>query len=283
MSHAADSLFEFAMLSANLSCRFMVAPLYGPQGRISRANPKPPAVALLETPSMRAPLGPDVGGNELKLRGSRFRRLDNAAKRPYPWFTVRGVAMPESISQIIPSVAPSPTVSTLDLRMMPLQQVLDLYHRLDAPPFEEMHGEFAASLLDQGSAGAYLFGAFAVNFKGRWLCKAFEPTGPNEGHGYNTFQDRRGVQRAARMRTRIGPSKLPGDEKDAFHLEYADFNSLRKGGPTGAYMHTMFDEVRKVADRLYLGIGRLGFTEKAQAHLRPFILEGPVAEFVGAD
>jgi len=38
-----------------------------------------------------------------------------------------------------------------------------------------------------------------------------------------------------------------------------------------------------VADRLYLGIGRVGFTEKARAHLHPFILEGPVAPFVGAD
>jgi hypothetical protein len=51
--------------------------------------------------------------------------------------------------------------------MMSKEEVLDLYHRLDAPPFEEMHGEFAASLLDQGSAGAYLLSAFAVNMKGR--------------------------------------------------------------------------------------------------------------------
>jgi len=191
--------------------------------------------------------------------------------------------MPEPISRVMPSVEPSPKITALDLRMMSQEQVLDFYHRLDAPPFEQMHGEFAASLLDQGSAVAYLLSAFAVNMKGRWLCKAFEPTGPSEGHGYNSFQGRRGVHRAARMRTRIGPSKLPSDTKDAFHLEYADFNSLRKSGLAGAHLHTMFDEVRKVADRLYLGIGRVGFTEKARAHLHPFILEGPVAPFVGAD
>jgi hypothetical protein len=42
----------------------------------------------------------------------------------------------------------------------------------------------------------------------------------------------------------------------------------------------MFDEVRKIADGLYLGIGRTGFTRKARAELHPFALEGPVAPFV---
>jgi hypothetical protein len=186
------------------------------------------------------------------------------------------------VSQVMPSVSQSPAITALDLRMMSREQLLDLYHRLDPPAFEEMHGEFAASLLDQGSARAYLLSALAVNMKGRWLCKAFEPTGPNEGNGYNSFQGPHGVRRAARMRTRIGPSKLPGDTKDAFHLEYADFNSFRTGGLAGAHLHNMFDEVRKAADRLYLGIGRVGFTEKARAHLHPFILEGPVLPFVSS-
>jgi hypothetical protein len=39
--------------------------------------------------------------------------------------------------------------------------------------------------------------------------------------------------------------------------------------------------VRKVGPGLYLGIGRVGFTEKARARLHPFILEGPVAPFAG--
>ena len=46
------------------------------------------------------------------------------------------------------------------------------------------------------------------------------------------------------------------------------------------YIRTMFDEVRKVGPGLYLGIGRVGFTEKARSDLHPFILEGPVAPFV---
>jgi hypothetical protein len=178
--------------------------------------------------------------------------------------------------------SPSEKISALDLHMMPRDELIALYHELVAPPFEEMHGEFAARLLDQGTARDYLLSAFALNVKGRWLCKAFEPTGPTEGHGYNSFMTPRGVKRSARMRTRLGPSKIPGDTKDAFHLEYADFNSFQRGGPGGALLHTMFDEVRKVGPRLYLGIGRTGFTEKARAELHPFTLEGPVAPFVAA-
>lgn len=71
---------------------------------------------------------------------------------------------------------PSKEITALDLHMMPYADLIALYHDLDAPPFEEMYGEFAARLLDQGTARAYLLSAFAVNVKGRWLCKAFEPS-----------------------------------------------------------------------------------------------------------
>jgi hypothetical protein len=188
--------------------------------------------------------------------------------------------MSEPAREITRNVSPSRAITALDLRMMPRDEVVALYHRLEAPPFEEMHGEFAASLLDQGNARGFLLSALAVNMTGRWLCKAFEPTGPTEGHGYNSFMTPRGVRRGTRMRTHLGPSKLPNDTGDAFHLEYSHFNDLKRGGPAGAYLRTMFDEVRKVGPGLYVGIGRVGFTEKARSDLHPFILEGPVAPFV---
>lgn len=168
----------------------------------------------------------------------------------------------------------------MDLRFMTLDELVSLFHRLPAPSFDEMHGEFAATLLEQGSGSAFITAQVTLNIKGRWLCKAFEPTGPNEGHGYNTFMTPRGVKRAVRMRTRIGPSKIPGDSNDSFHLEYADLNDFKRGGPGGALVHTMFDELREAAPGLYLGIGRAGFTKKQVSELHPFILEGPVAAFV---
>lgn len=168
----------------------------------------------------------------------------------------------------------------MQLRFMELDELVDLFRRLPAPELEEMHGEYAATLLEQGSGSAFITAQVALNVKGRWLCKAFEPTGANEGHGYNTFMTSRGVKRSARMKTRLGPSKIPGDSNDSFHLEYAPFNDFKRGGIGGAFVHTMFDELRKAAPRLYLGIGRVGFTDKQLAQLHPFLLEGPVADFV---
>ena len=186
--------------------------------------------------------------------------------------------MTESHLQSVPRIG-SASLTARDLHMMSYDEVIELYHRLPAPSFEEMHGEFAASLLDQGSAFGYLRAVYLVNAKGRWLTKAFEPTGPSEGHGYNSFMTSRGVKRSARMRTHLGPSKLPGDSGDAFHLEYAHFNDFKRGGLGGALLRTMFDELRKVGPGLYLGIGRAGFTKQQRDLLGPFILEGPVAEF----
>jgi hypothetical protein len=103
----------------------------------------------------------------------------------------------------------------MDLRFMPLDDLVALFHRLPAPAFEEMHGEFAATLLEQGSGSAFIKAQVALNIRGRWLCKAFAPAGPNEGHGYNSFMTPRGVRRAVRMRTRVGPSKIPGELRHA--------------------------------------------------------------------
>ena len=187
-------------------------------------------------------------------------------------------------SPIVERVTPSATarLRDVDLWMMTREELIALFHRLPAPSFEEMSGEFAATLLEQGSGRAFIQACIALNVKGRWLCKAFEPLGPNEGHGYNSFMTPRGVKRAARMRTRIGPSKIPGDDNDSFHLEYADSNDFKRGGVGGAFVHTMFDELRKVGPGLYLGIGRVGFTKKQLGELHPFLLEGPVAEFMSA-
>ncbi len=168
----------------------------------------------------------------------------------------------------------------MDLRFMNRDELVSVFRRLPAPSFEEMHGEFAATLLEQGSGAAFVRAEVALNFKGRWLCKAFEPLGPNHGHGYNSFMTPRGVRRAVRMKTRVGPSKIPGDNGDSFHLEYADFNDFKRGGPGGAFAHTMFDELRKASSGVYLGIGRVGFTKKQVDQLHPFLLEGPVAPFM---
>ncbi len=148
--------------------------------------------------------------------------------------------------------------------------LIALFRRLPPPALTELDGEFRASLLDQGSLAAELVAHAMVNLPGRWLGKAFAPRWPDGGHGYNSFRTVLGVRRALRMRTWIGASAL--DDGSSFHLDYSPFNR----GPIA----TMRDELRRVGEGRYLGIGRLGYSERQRRHLFPFLLEGPIAPFV---
>ena len=58
-------------------------------------------------------------------------------------------------------------ITAMQLRFMTLDELLSLYHRLAAPPFEEMHGEYAATLLEQGSGRAFIAAQIVLNIKGR--------------------------------------------------------------------------------------------------------------------
>lgn len=153
---------------------------------------------------------------------------------------------------------------------MSQRQLLAYFSELEAPSLRELNGEYAASLLDSGSRILNLVARVAVTVPERWLAKAFRPKTELEGHGYNSFRSLFGVRRRLRMRTFVGASKLDGGP--SYFLEYGAYN----GGPLG----TMVDEVRRVASGRYLGIGRLGYTERQRSLLFPFLLEGPTAPFV---
>jgi hypothetical protein len=159
------------------------------------------------------------------------------------------------------------------LHAMSFKQLMTLFAELPAPTLEEMDGEFAAELLAQPSMAAYLLGQFTVGnpfMPGRWLCKAFQPTSADRGLGYNRFdQLGRSVQRYP-MQTLLAPSRYDG--KPAYTLVYAAFKSI-----CGA-IH-MVDEVRRVRQGLYLGLGTWGFTDRQRRVPLPFVLSGPVAPY----
>lgn len=157
-----------------------------------------------------------------------------------------------------------------ELRATSQRQLLAYFRELEAPALRELNGEYAASLLDSGSRILNLVARLAVTVPARWLAKAFRPMTELEGEGYNSFRSLFGVHRRLRMRTFAGSSKLDG--RPSYFLEYSAYN----GGPLG----TMVDEVRRVAPGRYLGIGRLGYTERQRSLLFPFLLEGPTAPFV---
>jgi len=159
------------------------------------------------------------------------------------------------------------------LHAMGFKQLMALFAELPAPTLEEMDGEFAAELLAQPSMAAQLLGQLTVSnplMPGRWLCKAFQPISANRGQGYNRFdQLGRSVQRYP-METLLAPSRYDG--KPAYTLVYAAFKSM-----CGA-IH-MVDEVRRVRQGLYLGLGTWGFTDRQRRVPLPFVLSGPVAPY----
>jgi hypothetical protein len=159
------------------------------------------------------------------------------------------------------------------LHAMSFKQLMVLFAELPAPTLEEMDGEYAAELLAQPSMAAQLLGQLSVDnpvLLGRWMCKAFQPTSADRGQGYNRFEHfGRSVQRYP-MQTLLAPSRFDG--MPAYTLVYAAFRSI-----CGA-IH-MVDEVRRVRQGLYLGLGTWGFTDRQRRVPLPFVLSGPVAPY----
>ncbi|HNQ86759.1 MAG TPA: hypothetical protein PLY14_12280 [Deltaproteobacteria bacterium] len=206
----------------------------------------------------------------------------------------------KSLQSIIPKDREAITVE--DLRKLNRQQLVGIFHQLVSPEVGEMRGEYRAMLMDSGNAvNRFLSVLFLYLTWGMWMHKAFEPVSERHGHGYNTFLatlprvpenvfaagaaslfgivkaafGSSSPQRMVRMmcnRTFIGPSRF--DRRTSFHLVYSDYNSF--------YTSTMRDEVRKVNDTLFLGLGTLTITGGTR-NIFPFVLMGPPDPWVGPD
>ena len=161
------------------------------------------------------------------------------------------------------------------LRMLCRREVLQVFETLDSPSLAEMDGEFECTLLDQGG---YLDDLVSLIFlsnplSGWWLGKAFQPRGEQEGHGYNWYARAGKVCRRFRMQTRIQPSRFDG--RPAYVLIYSVHRHLYG-------RINMEDEIRKIRDGLYLGIGTNGFTARQRMTPKPFTLSGPVRPYLDA-
>lgn len=169
----------------------------------------------------------------------------------------------------------APQKATLeDIGKLDKAEILQLYYAASAPSFHDFRGEFAAVTVDVGilaSSAAY----FTHHFfgPGRWEGKAFNPSEKDRGYGYNIFRDAGGkVYRTRRMDTEIGPSDYDG--KPAFKLNYGAYN-------TGT-VHSMRDEIRRINDHLFLGLGYMALGG-GKINPAPFALIGPAKQWVGVD
>ncbi len=155
-----------------------------------------------------------------------------------------------------------------DVRKMSHRELTELFETLECPKLEEMNGEYAARLLRQPSRLAAISGNIILNnpvLPGKWLCKAFRPVSAKNGRGYNAFDVLGRKVKRFPMLTLIAPSRFDG--KPAFQLVYQAYKSFCGD------IH-MVDEVRRLGEGAYLGIGTWGFTDAQRMIPLPFLLEG---------
>jgi hypothetical protein len=154
----------------------------------------------------------------------------------------------------------------IDVQSLSTEQLVVLFSTLQAPTIEEMHGEYAASMLSQPNPLATLAGLSLSNPLLPWQSKAFRPVDQHTGRGYNTFLLGSKTIQLYPMHTLIAPSRYDG--QPAYQLVYRYFHSL-----CGAI--NMVDEIRKLDEGRYLGIGTWGFNKKQRQIPYPFLLQGP--------
>ena len=214
-----------------------------------------------------------------------------ALRRPNPY-------MGQALGSIIPKDREEITPD--DLLKLNRRQLAGVFHQLVSPEAREMKGEYRAMLLDSGNAFNRFLETFSLyHIWGTWTHKAFEPLGDRHGRGYNIFQTdlpcapenifhalalriahvlklQKPTQvqtvRIIRSAAHVGDSMF--DNRTSFHIIYRDYNAFP--------VSTMHDEVRKINDALYLGLGTLSVTG-GRRNIFPFVLMGPPKKWIGPD
>ena len=125
----------------------------------------------------------------------------------------------------------------IDVHQLSTEQLVALFSTLQAPSIEEMHGEYAASMLSQPNPLATLAGLSLTNPLLPWQSKAFRPVNQLTGRGYNTFLLGRKTIQLYPMHTLIAPSRFDG--QPAYQLVYCYFHSL-------CGVINMVDEIRRL-------------------------------------
>lgn len=113
---------------------------------------------------------------------------------------------------------------------------------------------------------------------GYWLGKAYTPLSETSGDGYNRWRRAGGkVERNIRFATEMGPSLIDG--KPALLMYYGAYVRADGSQPRS----TLVDEIRKLADGVYLGMGTVETEDGDRSRPGHFAMVGPVGEWVGVD
>ena len=162
-------------------------------------------------------------------------------------------------------------------------EVLELWGQCPVVDMAELDGEYTGLIPNTGDKEAQKRTA-EVMFneagpRGYWLGKAYKPLSTTKGDGYNHWR-RPGdkVERYMRFATEMGTSLIDG--KPSLMIYY------------GAYRHrlvpegeenTLTDEIRKLADGIYLGMGTKELPDGSRSAPGHFALVGPIGKWLGVD
>lgn len=153
-------------------------------------------------------------------------------------------------------------------------EAVELFKTLPSPSMEEMNGEWSGEMTTFPTLWKKVFWNIASKnpfYPGIWQGKSFKQTGPNEGRGYNTvWRLFGGTTDLWPMQTDIGPSYFDG--KPSFRLVYRAYDHY------AGDIH-MLDEVRRLPDGRYLGIGRTGDTTEERRMPMPFLLKARIGDY----
>ena len=151
------------------------------------------------------------------------------------------------------------------LQSLTRDQCVELFKTLSPPDFEELNGEYAATLLGEDRVWGewYMY----KTELGHWLGKAYTPVATEKrsgfrGEGYNFWLIDGKKTYHSRFATHISVSIIDG--KPVFRMQYDVFKSFY--GQEG-----MVDEIRKIKTGLYLCFGM----SRPTSSPGPFCLSGP--------
>ena len=155
------------------------------------------------------------------------------------------------------------------------ESTVALWKTLPAADMAELDGHYQGVIPNAGdperqaSTSGFMYDEDSP--RGYWLGKAYRPLTETDGEGYNRWRFPGGkIVRNGRFATRMGPSLIDG--KSTYIMDYSAFNDT-----------TLVDEIRKLDEGVYLGVGTTETDDGGRSAPGHFALVGPTDEWIGAE
>jgi len=164
-------------------------------------------------------------------------------------------------------------------------EILRMWGEAPAVEMAELCGEYRGLIPNAGDVEQQKIAARIMynldSPQGYWLGKAYCPLSHTRGDGYNRYRRPDGsIHRFMRFSTEMGTSLIDG--KPALMMYYGAYQLQPPVVPEGTE-NTLVDEIRKLTDGVYLGVGTIGLPDGKRTDPGHFVLAGPVGQWVGVD